>query len=174
MTSVNVRFEIVPSASGERLGTSAVNCCVALRPPGSVAVTVMVAVPCETALMVSVAPDMLAVTRLVFDDETEYSRSSSGSGSENEDATLKLADGDVTSVNVRFEIVPTATGELLVGCGTTVELFTVTSKRCSALRLPGSVAVTVMVAVPCEAALMVSVPPSMLVVTTPVSSDSAE
>ena len=57
--------------TGERLGTVTVNCCVAFKLPGSLAVTVMVAAPCETAVMVSVLPDMLAVTRLVFDDETE-------------------------------------------------------------------------------------------------------
>lgn len=49
---------ISPTASGARFGTVAVNVCFAQRPPGSVAVTVTVAVPALTPVTWTAASEM--------------------------------------------------------------------------------------------------------------------
>ena len=47
---------IVPSANGARLGTVTWKLCAAVRPPGSVAVTVTAIVPFATATTVTISP----------------------------------------------------------------------------------------------------------------------
>ena len=60
---------MLPRGSGDRFGTVAWKLCVALSPPGSVAVTVIVALPRPTAVTVTVLPDAVAVATDGFDDE---------------------------------------------------------------------------------------------------------
>ena len=62
--------------------------CEALRPPGSVAVTVTVAAPAATAVSVTRAPAATAVTTLGADDDTaNVNGSSSGSTNDCETST---------------------------------------------------------------------------------------
>ena len=56
--------------------TATAKLCVAVRPPGSVAVTVMVAVPVSTAVVVSSFADMPAVATVGSDDSAVKVRSS--------------------------------------------------------------------------------------------------
>ena len=107
---------------------------------------------------------MLVVTRLVFDDEADQVRLSL-SGSEKYDDTPKFVDGEVTSVNLRAGIVPSATGE---------RLGTVTSNDSVAVALSGSLAVTVTVALPFARGVIVSVEPETLAVATLVFDEEAE
>ena len=56
------------ATSGERFGTVTVKLCETDRPPGSVAVTVAVTVPCASATTVTVAPDTTRDTNWLFEE----------------------------------------------------------------------------------------------------------
>ena len=141
---------IEPDGAGARLAcTVTPTRCVALRPPGSVAVTITVAVPFATPVSVSVLPDTLADTTPAFDVAAAYP-SASPSGSLKYEAT--------SSVAVRPGLRLWA-GIESDGAGARLGVSTVTAMRCVALRPPGSVAVTVTVAVPSATPVSVSVLP---------------
>ena len=70
------RSGTVSVTSGARLGTVAAKLCCAARSPGSVAVTVTVAVPTATPVTTTTLPAAETVTRVVSDDAAWYSRSS--------------------------------------------------------------------------------------------------
>ena len=149
---------IEPACAGARLGTSTVTStlCVALRPSGSVALTVTVAVPSATPVSVSVLPDIDTDTAWAFDVVAAY-RSTSPSGSLKYEATSSVA------------VLPTSTlraGIEPAGAGARLD-FTVTSALCVPVRPPGSVAVTVTVAVPSATATMVRLLPDIDTETTP-------
>ena len=59
---------IVPTGSGERLGTVDQKVCVAAKPPGSVAVTLRVVVPLVTAVTLTMLPAIETVATAGFDD----------------------------------------------------------------------------------------------------------
>ena len=67
LSVVSVTSEIVPTAVGARLGTVTAMVCWAVRLP-SLAVTVTVAVPFATGVILTVPPDTLAVATPVLDD----------------------------------------------------------------------------------------------------------
>ena len=71
---------IAPSATGGRLGTVTPNSCMAARPSVSVAVTVTVASPLATAVIVTVLSDTVTLATLVSDVAASWA-SASPSGS---------------------------------------------------------------------------------------------
>ena len=128
--------EMLPSASGSRLGTSTAKLCVAVASLESWAVTVTVTSPWSTPVYVTVLPFTLTVTTEGFEELASYS-SGSPSGS------WKFDDTSTSSLSPTYtessEMVPTASGSWFS---------TTTVKLCSAFASSGSAAVTVTVALP--------------------------
>ena len=153
-----LRAGIEPDGTGARLGGSTVTRtrCVALRPPGSVPVTVTVAVSGATPIMVRMLPDIDTETTAGAAVAAPYV-STSPSGS--------LKYGATSSVSVRPRLKFRA-GIEPEGAGARLGVSTATPTRCVALRPPGSVAVTVTVAVPSATPLSVSALPDTLADTT--------
>ena len=119
--------------------------------------------PPATALTVNVLPEVVTVATAVMDDEAAKLRlSPSGSVKFETTSTVKVSPA-VTEIS---EIVPIAVGAWF---GTV----TVTSKLCDASRPPGSVAVTVTVAMPSATPVTVTAEPETLAVARPVSDDVA-
>ena len=136
--AANEASGIVPTGRGVRFPCTTLTrkLWVAERPPGSVAVTVMVAVPTPSPVMVRVLPDRLTVTLAVLEDVALCVRwSPSGSLKYGETSSEK----DLFRSTARFPTVPTASG---------VRLGIVTWKRRLADRPAESRAVTVTVAFP--------------------------
>ena len=123
---------IVPTATGARLGdvsgTVTVKLCSAVKPPGSRAVTVTVAVPAPTADNVRLSPEAEARATPASELAAEYP-SVSPSGSLKYDATPKAMPlpADISSSG----IVPTATGVWLGALAT--ELWTAGTPRASSI-----------------------------------------
>ena len=139
---------IVPTGSGARLWTTDWKVCVAARPSGSAAATVTWVAPLATAAMVTVDPEIETVATPVSDDEAVYVRvSPSGSWKYGDTSTATVC--PTTSVLAGRE--PAATG---------ARLGTVTSKFCCAERPSGSVAMTVMSAVPATLAVIETTRPA--------------
>ena len=135
--------------------------CVALRPPGSRAVTVTVAVPAATGASVAVLPETETLTMLVRLERAVYV-SRSPSGSVKYRATFTDAALPPT-VSVCAGIEPMARGGWLVPPSSS----TVTAMVCVALAPSGSRAVTVTVAVPAVTGASVTVLPDTEALTTP-------
>ena len=154
----NFTYRSAPDAAGGRLPaeTVAVKDCEALRPPGSVAVTVTVAAPAATPVSVTRAPATDAVTTLGADDDTaNVNGSSSGSTNDCETSTTYVPS------------TPSGTpGSAPDAAGGRLPAETVAVKDCEALRPPGSVAVTVTVAAPAATPVSVTRAPATDAVTT--------
>ena len=140
-------FGIVPTVVGAGFGGGAgrlvvkVNVCVIDCEAVSVAVIVIVDVPAVLpGVIVKTDPDIDTATTPVFDDTAEYS---SASVSLKYDAMFNVAADPPVSA-VRLEIVPTRVGAGFVGGAAVISA----TKRCCAVWLAVSVAVTVMVAMP--------------------------
>ena len=146
---------ISPRASGARLGTVAVKYCVAVRPPGSVAVTAMVAAPRATAVTVTVFPAAATVATPVSEAAAEYARlSPSGSPKYGVMSSETVSPASMVSAGIW----PRDSG---------ARLATVAWKDCVAVRPPGSVAVTAMVAAARARASRVIAPPVAATSNTP-------
>jgi len=107
-----VPLGIVPTSSVQDAEPCTVteNDCSAERPPGSVAVTRIVAVPAATPATATVRPETLTVATLVLDELAVYvSASPSGSLKYDEAFRFSLA----PAVTVMAGIVPTACGDRL-------------------------------------------------------------
>ena len=130
--------------------------CCAL-PPAFVAVTVTVALPSATALMVTLAPSTATVATVVSGECAAYV---SPSPSKWPEAVMVRA---LPTASVTASMAPTAAG---------ADGVTVTVKLCPALP-PAFVAVTVTVASPAATAVTVTLAPSTATVATAVSDDSA-
>ena len=153
---------ISPRASGARLGTVAVKDWVAERPPGSVAVTVMVAAPRARAATVTVFPAAAAVATPVSEAAAEYARlSPSGSPKYGVMSSQTVSPASRVSAGIW----PRAPG---------LRLGTVAAKLCVAARPPGSVAVTVMSAVPRATPATATVLPRAAADAADASDDAAE
>ena len=141
---------MVPSRRGVRFPRTTLTrkLWVAERPPGSVAVTVMVTVPVRLPLTVTLLPETLTSTLVVLDEVAVYVRPSP-SGSLKYGATSNETDRSISTV--RFSIVPSPTGAWLG---------TVTWKLWLATRPAESRAVTVTVALPPATPATVSTPPA--------------
>ena len=113
--TVKVWSAIDPETTGGRFGSSTVTLplAVAESPPGSRAVTVMVAVPAPTAVTVTVVPDSATPTVPGAEDIAVYVNASP-SGSVNNDAAFTVTDSP--TVRVWAAIDPEATGGRF-GCG---------------------------------------------------------
>ena len=133
------------------------------RSPGSVAVTVTVALPAATPVTVTSAPETLTVATVSSEEAAVYV-SSSPSGS------LKLPDTSTVTESPGATpwsaIVSTASGLWLTTA-------TVTSNIWVAERSPGSVAVTPTIAAPGPTPTTVTIEPSTVTVATVVSSLAA-
>ena len=107
---------IAPTASGARFAASTVTSalCVAVRPSGSVAVTVTVAVPAATAATVRLLPDRATDTTASSDDVAVYVRVPP-SGSRKNGVTSTVT--DCPAVMTWAGIEPTATGATGAGGG---------------------------------------------------------
>ena len=82
------------SVNRARIATVTANDCVAVRPPGSVAVTRTVAAPSPTAVTVTNAPVTVAVTTWRADEDTVYVKASpSGSPNALDTSTLAVSSG---------------------------------------------------------------------------------
>ena len=156
---------IAPDTVGARLALLTVTSKVwlALRPPGSVAVTVMVALPGASPITLRSLPETLAVATLEASEAAPYLRASP-SGSEN--APEMSTGASVFSTKTWSGIAPDTVGARLA-------LLTVTSKVWLALRPPGSVAVTVMVALPGASPITLRSLPETLAVATLEASEAA-
>ncbi len=142
---------IDPTRLGRRFGSDTVTrtCWVALRPPGSRAVTVIVALPARAPVIVTVEPDTDARATLELEEVAEYV-SASPSGS------LKYCD------TLTLVLLPTWTvcaGTDPTERGARFDRGTVTAIRCVAVSPPGSRAVTVIVALPAASPVIVTVEP---------------
>ncbi len=130
--------------SGEVTVTLA--CCCAVRPSGSRAVTVRVARPAATAVIVTVEPDTENLAIAESDEAAAYvSASPSGSAKCREAFNSAVASASTS----RSSMVPTASG---------ARLGTVATKVCVAESPSGSEAVTVTVVVPLATAVTVTAP----------------
>ena len=170
----SVTSEIDPTAVGALFGvggggvgllTVAVKSWVAVRPPGSLAVTMILpVVPAATGVIVTVLPEILTETIDVSGSFTENVRASPF-GSENLPDTLRVAEEPPTC-SVTLEMDPTAVGARFGGAGGGA-FSTVTLKSCVAVRPPGSSAVTtILPVVPTATGAIVTVLPEMLTVAT--------
>ena len=152
---------IVPTATGARLGTSTTKLCWAVRPPGSLAVTVTVVLPGDTPVTRALLPEIDIVATLAFADSAVWV-SASPSGS------LKYRDTSIRTVSPAKSswsgIAPTATG---------ARLGTSTTKLCWAVRPPGSLAVTVTVVLPGDTPVTRALLPEIDIVATLAFADSA-
>ena len=138
--------------------------CVADRPPGSVAVTVTVALPAATPTTTTVASDAVTVTTAMSELAAVYV-SASPSGSLKFSATCTVTSPPWSKVSSPSE--PTATGGWLPAS-------TVTLIDCVAVAPSGSRAVTVTVALPAATPVIVTVLPATEAVATPASEVVAE
>ena len=152
---------MLSAATGARFGTVAWKACWADSPPGSLAVTVMVAVPPETPVIVRLAPDTATVATSGSDDSAAYV-SASPSGS------LKCpARSSVTEAPARTD------WPGMLSAATGARFGTVASKACCAESPPGSLAVTVTAAVPPETPVTVRLAPDTATVATSGSEEAA-
>ena len=145
--------------------TDTANCCIALAPPVSVAVTVTVVMPTDTGVTVARDPATIAVATAGADDAARYV-SGSPSGSRKAPATSTTA-GVPPTRSVNGASAPAAVGGRFPGGST------VTVKDCVALKPPGSVAVTRTVDVPAASGATVTVLPSSVTDATPAAVDVA-
>lgn len=122
------------SAKGSDIDASTVtvNDCAALKPPGSVAVTRIVAAPSATAVSLTRTPVTPAVTTCGADDDTEYvNASSSGSTNAPETSTLTVSSG----TKVRFSNIAAGTGDRFC---TWVKFATIENWSAATLGFPAS------------------------------------
>ena len=146
---------------GPRFGTVTSKDCSAVSPPGSRAVTVTVASPFAAATIRTESP-FASARATSGSDDAAASASGSPSGSLKWAATPIVTESPTSSR--RSSIAPTAAGP---------RFGTETSNICRADRPPGSVAVTVTVAVPRDIARTVTTLPATAAATTPASEDAA-
>ena len=152
---------ISPRASGARLGTVTVNDCVADRPPGSVAVTVMSELPRANPATVTELPCEATDATASSDDAAAYVRVwPSGS--------LKYAETSITSVSATATVTGSMAPRAAGG-----RLGTVTENRACPCRPSGSEAVTVTDALPGATPLTVTVVPDRETVATERSEEVA-
>ena len=153
MPAVTVCAGMVPSAVGARLSNTVTEIgCVTVKPP-SLAVTVTVALPAATGLIVTVDPDILAVALPTAEEVTVYVRGSpSGSLKLSLTSTVFAL---LPTVNTRAATVPTFSGARFA-CTVTVKVWV-------AVRVP-SLAVTVTVADPTATPVMLMIEPVMFAV----------
>ena len=125
---------MVSEGSVTDTSTVAVNGCVALRPPGSVALTRIVAAPSLAATSITKAPVTLAVTTCGADeDAVKDIASPSGSTNAPETSMFRVS----SAAKVRFGRVAAGTGDRFVD--TWVRSATIENWSAATLRFPGVV-----------------------------------